>query len=146
MKSMKVFFWVTDVGFVLYWILTAFHLIPVEWAFKDYNNPIIMHWNWSFLPLDMLISLTGFGALYMARRNREMWRMLSVCSLVLTFCSGLQALSFWSLRQDFDLMWWGFNGYLMVYPLPFLYILMQSAHGHMSAEASLPGKAANRAN
>lgn len=41
-------------------------------------------------------------------------------SLVLTSCSGLQAVSFWYVRRDFDWTWWAPNLFLLLYPLFFL--------------------------
>lgn len=124
MKKLKILFLFTDIGFIIYWLITALHLIPINLAFKDYNNPILVDWNWSFFPLDMFISLTGFLALYFLNRKSEKWKMLCLCSLILTFCSGLQAVAFWTLRNDFDLTWWVFNLYLLIYPLPFIYKLI----------------------
>ncbi|EKQ52265.1 MULTISPECIES: YvaD family protein [unclassified Clostridium] len=120
MKILKNFFLVTDIGFVVYWFITLFHLIPEELLFKDYKNPILVSWNWSFIPLDLLISLTGFLSLYLYYRKNTLWKRLSIISLVLTFCSGLQAISFWSIRYDFDFLWWIFNLYLIIYPLFFI--------------------------
>jgi len=34
------------------------HVIPESYLFKDYDNPILQAWNWSFLPLDLCISFT----------------------------------------------------------------------------------------
>ena len=36
MKTLKPFFLVVDIGFILYWLVRALHLIPAEIAFKDY--------------------------------------------------------------------------------------------------------------
>lgn len=120
MKSLKIFFWITDVGFIVYWIITLLHIIPNEYLFKDYENPILSAWNWSFLPLDILISITGFISLYMYKNENANWSKMAIISLVLTFCSGLQALSFWVLRNDFDISWWLPNLYLLIYPLFYL--------------------------
>jgi len=120
MKILKNFFLVTDIGFVVYWFITLFHLIPEELLFKDYTNPILVSWNWSFLPLDLFISLTGFLSLYLYYRRNILWKKLSLISLVFTFCSGLQAISFWAIRYDFDLLWWIFNLYLLIYPIFFI--------------------------
>ncbi|MDN3954659.1 DUF5360 family protein [Sporolactobacillus laevolacticus] len=120
MGRMKWFFYVTDVGFLLYWLITLLHVIPESMLFKDYHNPLLVSWNWSFLPLDLFISFTGLMALYFYRKGKNMWRNFSLISLVLTFCSGLQAIAFWAIRFDFDWIWWVFNLYLMIYPLFFL--------------------------
>lgn len=120
MRRLKPFFLVTDIGFILYWLVTLLHLIPAEYLFQDYTNPILVSWNWSFLPLDFAISATGLLSLYLHKREDERWQSLALVSLVLTFCSGLQAISFWVLRSDFDLGWWIPNLYLLVYPLFFI--------------------------
>ncbi len=41
-------------------------------------------------------------------------------------CSGLQAIAFWVFIGDFDLMWWAFNLYLLLYPLYFIQKLLVS--------------------
>lgn len=120
MKRLKYFFLVTDLGFILYWIITLFQLIPDEFLFKDYKNSIMVSWNWSFLPIDLLISFTGLTGLYLYKKRHKAWKVLSLLSLTLTFCSGLMAISFWAIRKDFDLTWWGVNMYLIIYPLFFL--------------------------
>lgn len=120
MKKLKILFMITDIGFIIYWIITLFHIIPENLLFKDYANPILSAWNWSFLPLDMFISFTGLISLYLYARRNEIWKKLSLISLTLTFCSGLQAISFWSMRGDYDLLWWLFNFYLILYPLFFI--------------------------
>ena len=120
MKRLRILFLLTDIGFILYWFITLFHLIPQQFLFKDYNNPVLVSWNWSFLPLDMSISFTGFLSLYLYNKGDIMWKKFSLISLVLTFCSGLQAISFWAIRCDFDLLWWIFNGYLIIYPVFFI--------------------------
>jgi Family of unknown function (DUF5360) len=127
MKRLKPFFWFTDLGFIAYWTITALHLIPPKLLFQDYTNPILTAWNWSFLPLDLLVSATGLGALWAHRRGLEVWRSLALVSLVLTLSSGLNAIAFWTIRGDFDLTWWLPNLYLMIYPLFFIPGLLHSA-------------------
>lgn len=118
-KFLKLFFLITDSGFILYWFITICHLLPPEYLFRDYYNPILVAWNWSFLPLDLLISLTGFLSLYFIK-NKKKSKKLALISLVLTFCSGLQAITFWIIREDFDLTWWLPNLFLLIYPLFFI--------------------------
>ena len=118
--ALKPFFLVVDIGFIFYWTVTLLQLIPDAYLFRDYDNPILVAWNWSFLPLDLLISATGLGSLYLRGRGNPVWRSVALISLVLIFCSGLQALAFWSFRLDFNLLWWLFNGFLLVYPLFFI--------------------------
>ncbi|WP_216651500.1 DUF5360 family protein [Actinomadura litoris] len=107
----------TDVGFVLYWVITALHVLPAESLFKDYENDLVVAWNWSFLPLDLLVSATGLTALALARRGVPAWRPLTVVSLTLTSVSGLQAISYWTIRADVSLSWWLPNLFLLLYPL-----------------------------
>lgn len=92
-------------------------LLPPEWLFQDYHNPLLQAWNWSFLPLDLLASGLGLGALLLARRGDGSWRLWALLSLALTFCAGLMALAFWTLRCDFDPGWWLPNLYLLLWPL-----------------------------
>jgi hypothetical protein len=119
MSEMKPIFLFVDIGFIAYWLIVGAHLIPDEYLFKDYNNDILVAWNYSFLPLDMAISITGLSALAMHARNNNSWKVLALISLAFAFCSGLQAIAFWALRKDFDPMWWGPNLFLMLYPLYF---------------------------
>ncbi|MCS0791305.1 YvaD family protein [Cytobacillus firmus] len=114
------FFWLTDAGFIVYWIITLLHIIPSGYLFKDYDNPILFAWNWSFFPLDILISITGFTSLFLYKKDNSNWSKIALISLVLTSCSGLQTISFWILRSDFDLSWWLPNLYLLIYPLFFI--------------------------
>ena len=120
MKILKRFFLITDIGFIVYWFITLFHLIPQDLLFKDYANPILVSWNWSFFPLDMVISITGLFSIHLYYRENVLWKKFSLISLILTFCSGLQAISFWVIRYDFDLLWWSFNLYLIIYPIFFI--------------------------
>ncbi len=120
MNNLKAFFWFTDLGFIAYWFITALHLIPAQYLFQDYTNPILTAWNWSFLPLDLAISATGLAALWAYTKKLELWRSLALISLVLTFSSGLNAIAFWMIRRDFDPTWWIPNLYLIIYPLFFL--------------------------
>ena len=120
MKMLKYFFFITDVGFLIYWLITLVHVIPEQYLFKDYNHPILIAWNWSFLPLDLFISITGFLSLYLSYKQSKLWCSFALISLVLTFCSGLQAIVFWIIRLDFDWTWWLVNLYLLIYPCFFL--------------------------
>ncbi|MEM7530939.1 MAG: DUF5360 family protein [Chloroflexota bacterium] len=101
-------------------MITYFKLIPAEYLFHDYTNPILVAWNWSFLPLDLFISATGLTSVYFYQKGNEQWRQLALISLVLTFCSGLQAIAFWVIRLDFDPTWWIPNLFLLIYPLFFI--------------------------
>jgi len=43
----------TDIGLLCYWILTAIGLISVG------KDPLLLAWNWSFVPLDALAIAAG---------------------------------------------------------------------------------------
>ena len=86
--TLKPFFLVVDLDFILYWTVTLLNLIPEAYLFKDYGDSVLVAWNWSFLPLDLFISATGLGSLYLLRRGNPSWRSVALISLVLTFCSG----------------------------------------------------------
>ncbi|MGI9289496.1 MAG: DUF5360 family protein [Pseudomonadales bacterium] len=120
MGRLKYFFLVVDIGFIVYWAVTLLHIIPIQYLFKDYDNSILVAWNWSFLALDLLISATGLASLWLWKSNNSHWKSMALISLVLTSCSGLQAISFWVLRSDFDVYWWLPNLFLLLYPLFFL--------------------------
>src|SRR5262245_9041975 len=111
----------TDIGFLLYWLASALSLFPAEWLYKDHSNPILMAWNWSFAPVDLAASASGLLALWLARAGRINWSQWALISLSLTFCAGLMAIAFWSLRSDFELAWWLPNLYLVAWPLCAVY-------------------------
>ncbi|MBN6057734.1 DUF5360 family protein, partial [Nonomuraea sp. RK-328] len=124
----------TDVGFVVYFSVTGLGLIPPEWAFAGYADPVMVAWNWSFLWIDLAASATGLTSLWLLRRaaatgspeggpsavgsGAAHGTPLMLVSLVLTMASGLMAVAFWTLRGDFSLMWWIPNLYLLLFPLP----------------------------
>jgi Family of unknown function (DUF5360) len=117
MKSLKYIFIIVDTFFVLYWLITALHLIPEEYLYNDYQNPVLVNWNWSFFPLDILVSITGYYSIFLSKRNDEKWKTIALISLVLTSISGLQAISYWVLAREFDPTWWLPNLFLLIYPL-----------------------------
>jgi len=122
---------ITDVGMLVYWGLTALVAlsviaIPGEYLFKDYHDPRVMAWNWSFLPLDIMLSVTGLWSLRLERAGDSSWRMWSVISMTLTVCAGLMAISYWMIIGDYDPAWWIPNLFLMLWPLPFLFRLAHS--------------------
>ncbi|NUW32918.1 DUF5360 family protein [Nonomuraea sp. SMC257] len=110
----------TDVGFVAYFTVTGLGLIPPEWAFAGYTDPVMVAWNWSFLWIDLAAGATGLTSLWLLRRAAASaaGTTLMLVSLVLTMASGLMAVAFWTLRGDFSLMWWIPNLYLLLFPLP----------------------------
>lgn len=119
MKNLKYFLLINDIGFILYWLVTFLHIIPEAYLFKDYNDAIMVAWNWSFFPLDMCVSISGIASVILYNRKNPLWSEVALISLVLTFCSGLLAISFWFIRRDFDLIWWISNLYFLIYPFFF---------------------------
>lgn len=120
MKMLKINFLLVDFGFLFYWSITYFKLIPDELLFPDYKNPTLVIWNWSFFPLDLMLSLSGLTSLFLLKHKNEKWKFFALVSLTLTQASGLMAISFWAIQGWFDLTWWLPNLYLMLYPIPFL--------------------------
>jgi hypothetical protein len=116
---------ITDIGFLSYWTLTALAAagvltIPAEYLYSDYHNPAVVAWNWSFMPLDVVLSMVGITAVTLQRRACASWRPLALVSLSLTICAGLMAISFWAMRGEFDWAWWTINLALVLWPLYFL--------------------------
>jgi Family of unknown function (DUF5360) len=120
MKTLKYFFIFVDWAFIIYWLITAFEWIPAEYLYNDYKNPILVNWNWSFFPLDIFVSMTGFYSIYLSNRGDQKWQVFALISLVLTSVSGLQAISYWVLAKDFDPTWWIPNLLLLIYPIFFI--------------------------
>jgi hypothetical protein len=117
---------VTDIGFLLYWAAVTLDLLPRSMLFKDYDDPVLQAWNWSFAPLDLLASGLGLLTLILFRSNDARWPIAAIVSATLTFCAGFMALSFWSIRGDFDPLWWAPNAYLTVWPIIALPALMSA--------------------
>ncbi|MBF6074700.1 DUF5360 family protein [Nocardia beijingensis] len=119
----KIAMLITDVGFLLYWAIAFAHVIPPEWAYKDYTDPILSDWNYSFVVLDLAASATGLAALCRSPGRRT----LMTVSLTLTSVAGLQAIAFWTLRGDFSPLWWVPNLFLLLFPIPALVTLVCTA-------------------
>lgn len=124
-KPLKTVFLLTDFGFIVYWMVTILEIIPKEYLYQDYQNELLVIWNWSFFPLDILISITGLISLYLHREKNLNWITFALISLTLTFASGLQAIVFWIIKHDFDPLWWIPNLYLLLYPLYFIPLLLK---------------------
>ena len=105
-----------DAGLLLYWTAVFLNLIPEHLRFKDYSNQVIQAWNWSFFPLDVAAALTVFLGAYLTRVGSRIGDLVLTVGLMLTFCAGFMAISFWSFYRDFDPLWWGPKALLMVIP------------------------------
>jgi Family of unknown function (DUF5360) len=101
----------TDVGFLAYWAATATGVIPPS------TDPLLVAWNWSYLVLDVFAAAAGLTALILLRRRSAAGRTLQIGSLALTHAAGLTALTFWALRDQYDLAWWLPNLWLTVFPI-----------------------------
>ncbi len=134
MKTLRPFFLVVDIGFIIYWIITAAKVIPGEYLFPDYHNPLLVTWNWSFLPLDLFISATGLTSIALFKKEHRAWRPLALISLVLTSTSGLQAIAFWAIQGWFDWSWWLPNLFLLVYPLFFIPRFVHEGYASMETD------------
>ncbi|GHC46242.1 DUF5360 family protein [Streptomyces flavofungini] len=125
LTTVKIAMLITDIGFLAYWSAALLGLIPAEYAYKDYDDPVMSDWNYSFLPLDVAASATGLASLHLCRRERRdgpsrriAWRPLMLVSLTLTSTAGLQAVVFWALRGDWSPTWWIPNLALLLFPVP----------------------------
>ena len=116
---------VTDIAFLLYWsmsllIVTGLLHVPRDWMYEGFDQPRVMAWNWSFLPVDLGFSLTGLYAVRAARRGDPTWRPMALLSLTLTVVAGAMAIGYWILLGQFDPGWFLPNLLLVIWPLPFI--------------------------
>ena len=123
-RQMRPFILVTDIAFMSYWALSVLVVagivnVPGEYLFNDYHNEYVFAWNWSFFPLDVLFALSGFWSLRLHRAGNPNWLGVAIVSLVLTFCAGFMAVSYWAIRLEFDPAWWIPNLLLVIWPLYF---------------------------
>ncbi|MBU3659024.1 MAG: hypothetical protein FGM14_04090 [Flavobacteriales bacterium] len=116
MSVLRYFFLLVDIGFIVYWLITALHLIPEIYLYNDYKNEILVNWNWSFFPLDLFISFTGLYSVYLNNKSIKKWKIYAFISLILTSVSGLQAIAYWTFAREFDPVWWIPNMFLLIYP------------------------------
>ncbi|HVI45164.1 MAG TPA: DUF5360 family protein [Chitinophaga sp.] len=120
MKRLRYCFLLVDIGFITYWLITILHLIPAEYLYNNYQSPVMVNWNWSFFPLDMIVSGSGLFSIYLQQKNNTDWRKWAFVSLLLTSISGLQAIAYWAIAGEFSITWWLPNLFLLLYPLFFL--------------------------
>lgn len=111
---------VTEVGMLLYWasaLLLVLNVIyiPPEYMYSDYTNPLVVSWNWSFFPIDVIFASIGLYARF-AKLSTSRANFLSIISLSLMFCAGLMAIAYWAIQLNFDPFWWGMNLWLMGLP------------------------------
>lgn len=132
--SLRIFLLLVDLGFLAYWAITLLGLLPASWLYAHHDDPVMVAWNWSFLPLDLFVSATGLAALVLARRHDPRWFLPALVSLAFTSASGMNAIAFWALRGDLDLSWWAPNLVLLLAPWLFIARLWCDASAAPSTE------------
>lgn len=115
-------FRIIDWGMLFYWFVIGsaalgIFSVPASIMYDGYGTPVIDAWNWSFAPLDILFAILGLTAVYLDRKADDRWKIWAVASLSLTFCAGLMAVGFWTIRGEFNPSWWIPNLLLMALPL-----------------------------
>ncbi len=115
----------TEVLMVVYWILAT--ALVLEWVtidpalmYSDYENPLVVAWNWSFFPIDIAFATIGLFATF-GHVDRQRKFKLETTAATLMVCAGLMAISFWVITGDFNAVWWGVNIWLILLGLLNLY-------------------------
>jgi len=124
-RTLAVALTATDLAFLVYWTVAALSqaglvAIPAEWMYANYDQPNVVAWNWSFLPLDLAFSYFGLCAVAAARRGDPVCHGYAIVSLTLTMASGGMAVAYWTLLCEFDPFWFLSNLALVVWPPVFL--------------------------
>ncbi len=124
-RFLAISFTITDVMFLLYWSLSGLGQagilpIPHDWMYAHYDQPQVIAWNWSFLPVDLAFSILGLSAVAAARREAPIWRPLALLSLSFTLVAGGMAVSYWAILREFEPSWFLPNLALVIWPLFFL--------------------------
>ena len=130
-RSLAILLSVTDVSFLLYWVLAGLSLsgviqLPAEWMYAHYERADVVAWNWSFFPMDVAFSVCGLLAVRFASRGDARWVPFALVSLTLTMAAGLMAVSYWVLMCEFDPAWFLSNALLVIWPLYFFPRLIRS--------------------
>jgi hypothetical protein len=94
--------------------------VPREVMYADFDQPRVIAWNWSFLPIDLVFSVVGLASVNASRRGNAIWRPLAIISLTLTVAAGGMAISYWTILGEFDPAWFLPNLALVIWPLLFL--------------------------
>ncbi|CAN5229373.1 YvaD family protein [soil metagenome] len=131
-RPLTVLMTATDVAFLLYWAVSGLDAagvlhLPAGWMYAHHDDPRVVAWNWSFLPVDLGFSLTGLFATTLARRGDALWRPLAIVSLTLTVTAGGMAVAYWALTGEIDPVWFGSNLLLVLWPVPFLVGLVRTS-------------------
>jgi hypothetical protein len=124
-RRLSMFMLATDMLFLAYWSLSLLAQLglmapPAGLMYAGYDQPRVIAWNWSFMPTDILFSVSGIVAVLLARRSSRLWHPVAIMSLCFTMIAGLMAISYWTLLREFDPVWYLPNLALVVWPLFFL--------------------------
>lgn len=116
---------ITEILMVLYWVLAAalvmdFIRIDPSLMYSDYENPLVVAWNWSFFPIDIAFASMGLFAKYGGATGGRKFK-LEISAATLMTCAGLMAISYWIFSGDFNLTWWAVNIWLILLGLLNLY-------------------------
>ncbi len=120
----------TDLGFLAYWTVAGaacagwLHM-PPAWMYAGYGEARTDAWNWSFLPLDLAFSAAGLWAVRLSVQGDGRWRTAALVSLILTTVAGGMAVGYWTLLGEFRPEWFLPNLALMLWPAPFLAMLLR---------------------
>ena len=93
---LKVLLTLTEAGMLLYWIFATLAVasvisVPPEFMYSDYENPLIVSWNWSFLPIDVAFAGLGLTQRFFMKPGRSR-DLVAVSGLTLMFCAGVMAI------------------------------------------------------
>lgn len=115
----------TDWLLLTYWFVTALVAlglvsIPEGYLFKDYYDPRVVAWNWSFFPLDVIFAVLGIYAARLFTQADPRWFGYALVSAALTFCAGFMAICYWVILGDFDPSWWIPNIIIAAWPVWFV--------------------------
>lgn len=124
-RSLALGLWLTDLAFLIYWVgsgAVVLGLAPVlrTLMYAHFDQPDVVAWNWSFLPVDVAFSVLGLSAVEADRRGSVLWRPLAILSLAFTVAAGAMAVGYWTLQAQFEPLWFLPNLLLVVWPLAFL--------------------------
>ena len=109
---------ITELAMLAYWVLAGalvLKLISIDPAlmYSDYENPLVIAWNWSFFPIDVAFAFAGLSARFGTFAEQTKFKLRTIGS-VLMICAGVMAVSFWTITGDFNITWRGVNLWLIV--------------------------------
>ena len=115
---LKVLTTFTEIGMLAYWLLAGalvLQLVSVDPSlmYSDYQNPLVVAWNWSFLPIDVAFAVIGLTARFGSATGVLRFKLQTVAA-VLMLCAGLMAISYWTITGEFSLTWWAMNIWLII--------------------------------